>query len=142
MQSAVSQQKPRANRPQTMRQRWNSVVRKYMWRMEIASDAWIAGSAYIDRTFPAGIHIGQGVIIEDEASILTHDMTRGMYRDTYIGKNSIIGARAIIMPGLSVGANCVIDPGSVVIKDVPDNSHVRGNPAKPVSQLEEQTSSN
>ncbi|MEP1422965.1 MAG: DapH/DapD/GlmU-related protein [Erythrobacter sp.] len=137
MQSAVSQQSPRRKRTHSVRQRWNSFVRKYIWRMEIASDAWIAQSAYIDRTFPAGIHIEQGVVVEDEASVLTHDMTRGIYRDTHIGKNSVIGARAIIMPGLTIGANCIIDPGSVVIKDVSDNSHMRGNPAKPIGQLEE-----
>lgn len=133
MQNTVSHSSPLSQPPQSVRQRWNALVRKHLWKMTIADDAWIAQSAYIDRTYPAGIHIQSGVVIEDEASILTHDMTRGIYRNTHIGKNSVIGARAIIMPGISIGENCVIDPGSVVIKDAPAQSHLRGNPAKSVT---------
>jgi acetyltransferase-like isoleucine patch superfamily enzyme len=100
--------------------------------MDIAPSAWISSSAYIDRTYPKGIHIEADCIIEDEASVLTHDMTRGIYLDTTIGKGSVIGARAIIMPGVTIGAGSVIDPGAVVIRDVGPGSHMRGNPAKPV----------
>ncbi|MEM1050690.1 MAG: hypothetical protein AAGI28_01210 [Pseudomonadota bacterium] len=110
--------------------------------MDTAEGVWIAKNASIDRTYPAGIQIRSGVVIGNEASILTHDMTRGIHQYTRMGANSIIDARAIIMPAVTVGANCVIDPGTVVIKDVPARSHMRGNPAKTVPQEPASTPSN
>ena len=41
-----------------------------------------------------------------------------------------IGACSIILPGVTVGDNCVVAPASVVMKDVPPNSLVAGNPAR------------
>lgn len=34
------------------------------------------------------------------------------------------------MPGVKIGDSCVVAAGSVVVKDVPANSMVAGNPAK------------
>jgi len=56
----------------------------------------------------------------------------------YIGDNSWIGARATILPGISIGNFCVVAAGSVVTKDVPDYTVVAGVPAKPVKQLNPQ----
>ena len=54
-----------------------------------------------------------------------------------VGKGSFIGARSIILPGVKIGEHCVIGAGSVVTKDVPDNSVVCGVPAKVVCSLEQ-----
>jgi len=53
-----------------------------------------------------------------------------------IGNDCFIGASSIILPGVTIGDNVVIGAGSVVTKDVPSNTVVCGNPAKPVKQLE------
>lgn len=47
-----------------------------------------------------------------------------------IGNNVKIGAHAIIIGNISIGDNAVIGAGSVVVKDVPANAIVAGNPAK------------
>lgn len=47
-----------------------------------------------------------------------------------IGNNVWIGGNSVINPGVNIGNNAVIASGSVVIKDVPDNAVVGGNPAK------------
>jgi putative colanic acid biosynthesis acetyltransferase WcaF len=47
-----------------------------------------------------------------------------------IGKNSFIGARAMILPGVSIGDQAIVGAMSVVSKDVPDHHVVAGNPAK------------
>jgi acetyltransferase EpsM len=47
-----------------------------------------------------------------------------------IGECSHVGAGAIVIPCKKIGANSVIGAGAVVIKDVPDNSVVVGNPAR------------
>ena len=39
-----------------------------------------------------------------------------------IGKNSWIGANSIILRGVKIGKNCVVAAGSIVSKDIPENS--------------------
>jgi hypothetical protein len=48
----------------------------------------------------------------------------------WIGKECNIGANSIIMAGIRVGDNCVVAAASVVMKDVPPNCLVAGNPAR------------
>lgn len=55
-----------------------------------------------------------------------------------IGKNSWIGACAVILPGVTIGDYCIVAAGAVVNKDVPDYTVVAGVPAKPVKQLNPQ----
>ena len=105
-------------------------VRRRFWRMNVDPTASIAATAYVDRTWPKGVHIGAGAIIDEEAVILTHDMTRGIYRDTHIGSDCYVGPRAIILPGIRLGANARVAAGAVVTRDVPENVEVAGNPAK------------
>jgi sugar O-acyltransferase (sialic acid O-acetyltransferase NeuD family) len=47
-----------------------------------------------------------------------------------------IGTGACIREGITLGAGCMIGMGSVVIRDVPANTLVVGNPAKPMRELE------
>ena len=98
--------------------------------MDIHPTAVIAPSAYIDRTWPQGIHIGAQTVVDEEAVILTHDLTRGVRFDTRIGANCYLGPRAIVMPGVTIGDNAVVNAGSVVTKDVPAHATVSGNPAR------------
>ena len=46
-----------------------------------------------------------------------------------IGKDCWIGGGAIICPGVTIGDRCIVAAGSVVTRDVPDDSLVAGNPA-------------
>lgn len=117
-------------RKKTLKQHWQRLIQTRLWQMDIHPTAWIAPTALIDRTWPKGIHIGAGCMIDHQAVVLAHDMTRGIYLDTRIGDGTSIGARAIIMPGVAVGRNCVIEPGTVVIRDVPDGSRILGNPGQ------------
>jgi acetyltransferase-like isoleucine patch superfamily enzyme len=100
-----------------------------VWRMDIHPTARIASTALIDRTWPRGIHIGPDCQIDEEVVILAHDMSRGIYVDTRIGARCRLGARSIIMPGVTVGEDSVVAPGAVVIRDVPPRSYALGNPA-------------
>ena len=50
--------------------------------------------------------------------------------EIYVGDNSVIGARSIILYNVSIGKNALVAAGSVVTKNVPDYAIVVGNPAK------------
>ena len=52
-----------------------------------------------------------------------------------IGKNCWICANTTILPGVTVGDNCVIGAGSVVTRDIPANSFAAGNPARVIRPL-------
>lgn len=52
-----------------------------------------------------------------------------MHAPVVIGDDVWVGARAVILPGVTIGNNVVIAAGSVVTKDIPDNSLVAGVPA-------------
>lgn len=52
-----------------------------------------------------------------------------------IGNNVTIGANVVIIGNIIIGDNVIIGAGSVVVKDVPDNCVVAGNPAKVLHQL-------
>lgn len=111
-------------------------VRKRVWKMDIDPTALIASSAYIDRTWPRGIHIGANTIIDEEAVVLTHDLTRGIRFDTRIGRGCYLGPRAIVMPGVSIGDDAIVLAGAVVTKDVPARISVGGNPARPLADTD------
>ena len=98
-------------------------------------------------TEPYLIEIGNNVTITQEVYFYTHDGGVGLFRKEYpginvygriiIGNNVFIGSHSIILPGVSVGNNVVIAAGSVVSKDIPDNSVVAGVPAKVMKSITE-----
>lgn len=55
-----------------------------------------------------------------------------------VGDNVWIGAGVHVMPGVTIGSNVVIGGGSVVVKDIPDNSVAVGNPCKVIKGITEE----
>ena len=53
-----------------------------------------------------------------------------------MGRNTWFGANATVMPGVTIGENCVIGAGTLVTKDIPDNSLVLGTPGRVVRTLD------
>lgn len=96
----------------------------------IASEPWL-------------VEIEDRVTISTEVLFVTHDGTgwlvsdvqgrRYMYAPIHIGTRSFIGARSVLLPGVSIGADCIVGAGSVVTKSVPSGLVVAGNPARVVS---------
>jgi acetyltransferase-like isoleucine patch superfamily enzyme len=117
-----------------------SLRRRFFTRvfgMDIHPTVQMSLSATLDMTFPKGVHIGEFTYLAFESRILTHDRTRGLYLHTRVGRNCFIGGRSMILPGVTIGDNCVIGAGSIVTRDVPPNSIVAGNPAKVIrSEIE------
>ena len=112
--------------------RW--FINTRFWGMDIHPTAVISLKARLDRTHPAGIHIGSHTYITLGACILAHDMCRRIRAHTYIGDNCFIGAGATVLPGIRVGDGSIIAAGSVVTKDVPAGCIVAGNPARVIRE--------
>lgn len=53
-----------------------------------------------------------------------------------IGNSVWLGGNVVVNPGVTIGNNVVIGSGSVVTKDIPDNSLAVGNPCKVIRKLE------
>ncbi|MGL5255210.1 MAG: sugar O-acetyltransferase [Brevinema sp.] len=54
-----------------------------------------------------------------------------------IGDNVWIGGGAIICPGVRIGDGVVIAAGAVVVKDIPSNALVGGNPARVIKMIDQ-----
>ena len=52
-----------------------------------------------------------------------------------VGNNVWIGGNVVVLPGVKIGNNCVIGAGSVVTKDISDNSIAVGNPCKVIKNI-------
>lgn len=101
-----------------------------IYGMEISRTARISFGAKLDKTNPKGIHIGKESFIASGAIILSHDFSRNIHANTYIGTQCFIGVNAVVMCGVRIGDNCVIGAGAIVTKDIPSNCMVVGNPAR------------
>ena len=92
------------------------------------------------------IYIGDRVLIAPNVTIATANHTlepelrryeMQYVRDVHIGENTWIGTGVIVLPGVTIGKNCVIGAGSVVTRDIPDNSLALGNPCRVVREIGE-----
>ena len=93
-----------------------------------------------------GIEIGDDVLIGPDVIIYSQNhcyedrfktiAEQGYsFKSTKIGSNVWLGARVIVLPGVTLGNNIVVGAGSVVTKSVGDNALVVGNPARIIKKL-------
>lgn len=102
----------------------------------------------IDLSRPCLVEIGNDVDINTHFCIMTHDFANFVFRNYFldyvnscgkvsIGNNIYFGTNVTILKGVSIGNNCVIGAGSLVTKDIPDNSVAAGVPCKVICSIEE-----
>jgi len=77
------------------------------------------------------VHIAHGVSVGKNSLVIANAMVAGSVR---IGENSWIAPSSSIKQKVNIGDNALIGMGSVVLKDVEDNSVVAGVPAKKMNQ--------
>lgn len=53
-----------------------------------------------------------------------------------IKRGAKIGANATLLPGITIGENALVGAGAVVVRDVPPDAVVVGNPARVVKQID------
>ncbi|WP_292011091.1 DapH/DapD/GlmU-related protein [Chryseobacterium sp.] len=98
---------------------------------------------------PFLIEMGDNVTIAEGVSFINHGgdgrVTKRIekYKDgrTFgrikIGNNTFIGKGAVLLPGVSIGNNCIVGSLSVVSSSVPDNTIYAGAPAKFICTIEQ-----
>jgi len=64
-----------------------------------------------------------------------HDWTHSAMAPIRICEGAWIGARSIILKGVTIGAGAVVGMGSVVTRDVPPRTVVAGNPARVIHEV-------
>jgi maltose O-acetyltransferase len=111
-------------------------------KMKIGNDCVIGVRCSFE--LGSAITIGDRVTIGHNVLIITttHDLGPREHRAGPLVRNPVqiedgawIGPCAVILPGVTIGAGAIVDPGSVVNKNVLPNTRVRGTPAKQVEEL-------
>ena len=101
-----------------------TVGRDAAWGLEATPDVF----------WPERITLGENVIVGYDATLLCHEFLQDEYRvgDVEIGDRAMIGAGAIVLPGVEIGADAQVAANSLVADDVPPETTVAGVPAEPV----------
>lgn len=92
---------------------------------------------------PELISFHDNVVVASNVTFITHDITHLMLNNLpnkninyayntgciEVMNNVFIGSNTIILPNVRIGSNVIVAAGSVITKDIPDNSVVAGIPA-------------
>ncbi len=117
-------------------------------RAHLGRHVGLGWGVFIDNS--AEVHIGDHTIVGPQATFLTsgHPIgAHGVQREVFlkepirVGEHSWIGARAVVMPGVTIGDRTVIASGSVVNRDCDSLSLYAGVPARKIRSLSPTSSS-
>jgi len=112
--------------------RWLSQVARWLTGIEIHPGAKIGRRLFIDHGM--GVVIGETSIVGDDVTLYQGVTLGGTgkehgKRHPTLEDNVVVGGGAKILGNIVIGKNCRIGAGSVVLRNVPDNSTVVGVPA-------------
>ena len=85
-----------------------------------------------DVFWPELITIGDDAIVGYDSVLLCHEFLQDEYRtgEVVVGDRAMIGAKAVILPGVRIGADAEVAANSLVTRDVPAGATVAGVPAR------------
>ncbi len=88
-----------------------------------------------------GLRIGDDVFVGPNVSFTNDRFPRSRqqptkFLETKIQDGASVGAGAVILPGITIGAKAMVAAGAVVTRSVPANSIVVGNPARIIGYVD------
>lgn len=108
--------------------------------VKIGKNVWISQYVYIDEIHPEAVTICDNVTIGLRSSIFTHFYwgrrrhSNGP-RHVIIEEGVFIGPHCLILPGVRIGRNSVIRAGTVVTRNVPENTFWSPPQAGPIAHV-------
>lgn len=111
--------------------------------LKVGENFKLTANNMIDPSHCWHIEIGNNVILAPGAHILAHDASTGLFLgytkigNVKIGNNVFIGAKSVVLMGVTIGDNVIIGAGSIVSNDIASNSVAFGNPARVFCSLDE-----
>jgi len=87
-----------------------------------------------DVFWPERLTIRADAIVGYDATLLCHEFLQTEYRtgEVVVGERAMVGAGAVVLPGVEIGADAKVAANSLVTADVPPGTTVAGIPARPV----------
>lgn len=115
-------------------------------QIEIGDDVGISGGAICAArlvSIGAGTMLGANVVVADTDFHPVNTASRRHAplpvpleaHEVRIGSNVFIGTNSLVLKGVRIGDHAVVGAGSVVTHDVPANTVVAGNPARPIGTV-------
>lgn len=106
---------------------------KYPWKLRIGRNCWLGEDVWIHNQ--AEFVVEDNVVISQGCFVTTgtHDTQVDMalvVAPVRIRRGAWLTSRVVVTPGVDIGENSIVTPGSVVHKSVPADSVVGGNPAR------------
>ena len=110
------------------------------WNLELGDYVAVGPRAEIYNV--AKITMGSNITISQDSYLCTasHDISKLkkplIFKPIVIGDSAWVAARAMVLPGVTIGEGTVVAAGAVVTKDVEDWTVVGGNPARFIKKRE------
>jgi len=103
---------------------------------DVGEGVAFALTATPDVFWPELVTVGDHAIIGYDATLLCHEFLQDEYRtgEIVVGERVMIGAGAVVLPGVEIGAGAQVGANSVVTRDVPPETTVAGIPAEPIDE--------
>jgi putative colanic acid biosynthesis acetyltransferase WcaF len=111
---------------------------KFPWRLAIGDNAWVGEDVWIDNL--ASVAIGANACVSQGAYLCTgnHDWSRAAFdlvvKPITIEAGAWIAARAVVGPGVTIGAGAVLTLGSLATRNLEAWTIYEGVPATPVKK--------
>lgn len=121
--------------------KWRVCLHK--WRgVKVGKNVYIGMHCHLDNLFPEYIVIEDNASVNSDSMLLTHfnpmkrfaPIMKARVAPIHICEGAVLAVRSTILPGVKIGKNAIVSAGSVVDKNVPEYTLVKGNPAKIITE--------
>ena len=80
-----------------------------------------------------GAWLGPGVIVTN-ARYPNRPDTKASLEGVTVAAGAVVGAGAVLLPGITVGRGALVGAGAVVVRDVPEEARIVGNPGRALAR--------